>query len=167
MELERQENILLVCHQAVIRCLYAYLHGLSQDELPYIKIPLHTVIKLTPKAFGCEEVGFLCIRKNWELLLMKRLFPLLSQQRYTLPIEAVDTFRPRPSAAQLKEPKEEDYISPSMMPPEVRKRLQEEARKRQEEDDKEDAAMAAAAAVAAAVRGGTQSPDVKVIPEGE
>lgn len=57
MELERQENILLVCHQAVIRCLYAYLHGLSQDELPYIKIPLHTVIKLTPKAFGCEEVS--------------------------------------------------------------------------------------------------------------
>lgn len=56
MELERQANILLVCHQAVIRCLYAYLHGLSQDELPYIKIPLHTVIKLTPKAFGCEEV---------------------------------------------------------------------------------------------------------------
>lgn len=89
------------------------------------------------------------------------------QQRYTLPIEAVDTFRPRPSAAQLKEPKEEDYISPSMMPPEVRKRLQEEARKRQEEDDKEDAALAAAAAVAAAARGGTEAPDVKVIPEGE
>lgn len=61
MELERQENILLVCHQAVIRCLYAYLHGLSQDELPYIKIPLHTVIKLTPKAFGCEEVSLVSI----------------------------------------------------------------------------------------------------------
>lgn len=58
MELERQENILLVCHQAVLRCLYAYFHDLSPDELPYIKIPLHTVIKLTPKAYGCDEVRY-------------------------------------------------------------------------------------------------------------
>lgn len=118
MELERQENILLVCHQAVIRCLYAYLHGLSQDELPYIKIPLHTVIKLTPKAFGCEET------------------------RYTLPIEAVDTFRPRPvggaAASQgsqhPKEVKLEDFVSPSMIPPEIRKRLQEEQARQMQQD---------------------------------
>ena len=107
MELERQENILLVCHQAVIRCLYAYLHGLSQDELPYIKIPLHTVIKLTPRAFGCEET------------------------RFMLPIEAVDTFRPRPAGAPVKDRKEEDFISPSMMPPSARTeeiiKLREEA----------------------------------------
>ena len=25
LELERQQNILVVCHQAVLRCLYAYL----------------------------------------------------------------------------------------------------------------------------------------------
>jgi len=73
MELERQENILIIGHQAILRCLYvgpsavgcpvllipipryAYFHNLSQDELPYIKIPLHTVIKLTPKAYGCDE----------------------------------------------------------------------------------------------------------------
>lgn len=150
MELERQENILLVCHQAVIRCLYAYLHGLSQDELPYIKIPLHTVIKLTPKAFGCEE------------------------QRYTLPIEAVDTFRPRPTAAQLKEPREEDYVSPSMMPPEVRRRLQEEAKRREAEeggegegegeDERDDTTAASSPALNS---GGVKPPDVKVTSEGE
>ncbi|CAH7676809.1 fructose-6-phosphate 2-kinase [Phakopsora pachyrhizi] len=76
MELERQENILIVCHQAVLRCLYAYFHNLSQDELPYIKIPLHTVIKLTPKAYGCDE------------------------ERFTVPIEAVDTTRPKPVKVQ-------------------------------------------------------------------
>ena len=102
MELERQENILLVCHQAVIRCLYAYMHGLSQDELPYIKIPLHTVIKLVPKAFGCEE------------------------SRYTIPIEAVDTFRPRPGGTlPTKEKKADEYVSPSTMPPEARRKLEE------------------------------------------
>ncbi|CAG8549722.1 27354_t:CDS:2, partial [Racocetra persica] len=55
MELERQQNILIIGHQAVLRCIYAYFHNLSQDDLPYIKIPLHTVIKLTPKAYACHE----------------------------------------------------------------------------------------------------------------
>jgi len=36
-------------------CSYAYFQNLSQEDLPYIKIPLHTVIKLTPKAYGCDE----------------------------------------------------------------------------------------------------------------
>ncbi|KAI0747780.1 bifunctional 6-phosphofructo-2-kinase/fructose-2,6-bisphosphate 2-phosphatase [Daedaleopsis nitida] len=75
MELERQENILIFGHQAILRCLYAYFHDLPQADLPYIKIPLHTVIKLTPKAYGCDE------------------------ERYTLPIGAVDTHRPKPKAS--------------------------------------------------------------------
>ncbi|CAK5268833.1 unnamed protein product [Mycena citricolor] len=74
MELERQENILIIGHQAILRCLYAYFHHLSQEDLPYIKIPLHTVIKLTPKAYGCDE------------------------ERYALPITAVDTHRAKPKA---------------------------------------------------------------------
>ncbi|KIO13119.1 hypothetical protein M404DRAFT_122926, partial [Pisolithus tinctorius Marx 270] len=80
MELERQENILIVGHQAILRCLYAYFHDLPQVDLPYIKIPLHTVIKLTPKAYGCDE------------------------ERYTLPIGAVDTHRPKPKAPQVQLP---------------------------------------------------------------
>jgi len=75
MELERQENILIIGHQAILRCLYAYFHNLQHADLPYIKIPLHTVIKLTPRAYGCDE------------------------ERYTLPIGAVDTHRPKPGAA--------------------------------------------------------------------
>ncbi|KAJ9479141.1 Fructose-2,6-bisphosphatase [Pseudozyma hubeiensis] len=77
MELERQENILIIGHQAIIRCLYAYFHALSQEDLPYIKIPLHTVIQLTPKAYGCDE------------------------KRFQLPIEAVDTHRPKPLRSDI------------------------------------------------------------------
>ena len=73
MELERQNNILIIGHQVIIRALYAYFMGYDQNELPYIKVPLHTVIQLTPKAYGCDE------------------------KRYELPIEAVDTHRERPS----------------------------------------------------------------------
>uniref|UniRef100_A0A673J961 6-phosphofructo-2-kinase/fructose-2,6-bisphosphatase-like n=1 Tax=Sinocyclocheilus rhinocerous TaxID=307959 RepID=A0A673J961_9TELE len=52
MELERQENVLVICHQAVMRCLLAYFLDKTSDELPYLKCPLHTVMKLTPVAYG-------------------------------------------------------------------------------------------------------------------
>ena len=59
MELERHNesghSILIIGHQAVLRCVYAYFMNLSSNELPYVKIPLHTLIKLTPKAYGCQE----------------------------------------------------------------------------------------------------------------
>uniref|UniRef100_A0AAY4C7U9 6-phosphofructo-2-kinase domain-containing protein n=1 Tax=Denticeps clupeoides TaxID=299321 RepID=A0AAY4C7U9_9TELE len=54
MELERQENVLVICHQAVMRCLLAYFLDKSADELPYLRCPLHTVLKLTPVAYGCK-----------------------------------------------------------------------------------------------------------------
>ena len=73
MELERQDNIFIIGHQAILRAIYAYFMGYDQNELPYIKIPLHTVIKLTPKAYGCDE------------------------EQYRLPISAVDTHRARPT----------------------------------------------------------------------
>ena len=44
--------------QAVLRCLYAYFLDLPSEEIPYLSIPLHTVIKLTPQAFGCSEKRF-------------------------------------------------------------------------------------------------------------
>lgn len=73
MDLERQGNILIIGHQAILRCIYAYFMNYNQEDLPYIKIPLHTVIELTPKAYGCEE------------------------KRYKVDIEAVDTHRPKPT----------------------------------------------------------------------
>uniref|UniRef100_A0AAQ4RYJ3 6-phosphofructo-2-kinase/fructose-2,6-bisphosphatase 2 n=1 Tax=Gasterosteus aculeatus aculeatus TaxID=481459 RepID=A0AAQ4RYJ3_GASAC len=54
MELERQGNVLVICHQAVMRCLLAYFLDKSADDLPYLKCPLHKVLKLTPVAYGCK-----------------------------------------------------------------------------------------------------------------
>uniref|UniRef100_A0A4W3GV40 6-phosphofructo-2-kinase/fructose-2,6-bisphosphatase 2 n=1 Tax=Callorhinchus milii TaxID=7868 RepID=A0A4W3GV40_CALMI len=50
MELERQGNVLVVTHQAVMRCLLAYFLDKKAD-LPYLNCPLHTVVKLTPVAY--------------------------------------------------------------------------------------------------------------------
>ena len=38
MELERQGNVLLVAHQAVIRCILAYFLDKPLEHLPYIKV---------------------------------------------------------------------------------------------------------------------------------
>lgn len=49
----------------ILTCLYP-------DDLPYLEVPLHTIIKLTPVAYGCKL------------------------EHIKLPIEAVDTHRPKP-----------------------------------------------------------------------
>ncbi|KAK6528460.1 Fructose-2,6-bisphosphatase, variant 2 [Arthrobotrys megalospora] len=79
MEMERQENVMVVTHQAVIRCIYAYFMNVPQDRSPWMEIPLHTVIKLTPKAYGTKE------------------------ERFKANIPAVSTFRPKYSSAKHQE----------------------------------------------------------------
>ena len=55
-ELERgEEELIIVSHQAVLRCLYAYFLDLPVAEIPFIDIPLHTVICLQPMTYGCKE----------------------------------------------------------------------------------------------------------------
>ncbi len=36
------------------RCLLGYFLEVHEDELAYIDVPLHTVMKLSPKAYGCQ-----------------------------------------------------------------------------------------------------------------
>lgn len=48
--------LLIVSHQAVLRVLYAYLTDKDPDSCPEQLIPLHTVIELTPRAYGCDEI---------------------------------------------------------------------------------------------------------------
>jgi broad specificity phosphatase PhoE/predicted kinase len=56
IELERQrEPVLIVGHQAVLRALFGYLMDKPRAEVPYIEVPMHTVVALTPRAYGCEE----------------------------------------------------------------------------------------------------------------
>ncbi|KAF8957154.1 Fructose-2,6-bisphosphatase, partial [Entomortierella lignicola] len=74
MDLERQDDILIIGHQAILRCLYAYFMNYPTERLPYLKIPLHTLIQITPGAYSCEE------------------------KRFKVDIEAVDTHRPKPKA---------------------------------------------------------------------
>lgn len=84
MELERNENVLVVGHQAVLRCVLAYFLDKNSAELPYLKVPLHTIIKLTPQAYGCKVEFF------------------------KIPIDCVDTHRNKPLVTRNDEGKEEN-----------------------------------------------------------
>ncbi len=53
--------VLIVGHQAVLRALYGYLIGVRQDDCPYLKVPLNSVIQLTPTENGYDEERFLLI----------------------------------------------------------------------------------------------------------
>jgi broad specificity phosphatase PhoE len=58
-ELERERApVLIIGHQAVLRALYAYLMDQPPDACPKIPLPLHTLIELTPTAYGCDERRF-------------------------------------------------------------------------------------------------------------
>ncbi|XP_053935954.1 6-phosphofructo-2-kinase/fructose-2,6-bisphosphatase isoform X4 [Cuculus canorus] len=126
MELERQENVLVICHQAVMRCLLAYfldksagaalrtikdILGSIQDalgtpqtlatplhllfvlslpeELPYLKCPLHTVLKLTPVAYALA--GSISGPSGCEV------------ESIFLNVEAVNTHRERPQSMEKTE----------------------------------------------------------------
>jgi len=55
-QIERQQcDVLVVSHQAVLRCLLAYFMDLEIEECPFVDVPLHNIIQLTPKAYGCDK----------------------------------------------------------------------------------------------------------------
>lgn len=51
-------SVLVIGHRAVLRCLYAYFLDMPSADIPHLSVPLHTVIKLSPTAYGCEETRF-------------------------------------------------------------------------------------------------------------
>jgi len=44
-----------VSHQAVLRCIYGYFTKKTVNQIPFIPIPLGTVIKLNPNAYDNNE----------------------------------------------------------------------------------------------------------------
>lgn len=56
LELERERRpVLVIAHQAVLRALYGYLMDRPPKEVPYLPVPLHTLFRLTPITYVCEE----------------------------------------------------------------------------------------------------------------
>ena len=59
LEVERLDSpILIIAHQATLRVLLGYLHDKDPAQCPSLNVPLHTLIQVTPKAYGVEEVRY-------------------------------------------------------------------------------------------------------------
>lgn len=102
MELERQGNVLVICHQAVMRCLLAYFLDKSAEDLPYLKCPLHTVLKLTPVAYGCKVEMFYL---NVEAVNTHRDRPLGKIPKDSALILRRNSYTPLCSHDQVKRPR--------------------------------------------------------------
>jgi broad specificity phosphatase PhoE len=64
-ELERRKGpVLLVGHQAVIRCIYGYFAGAPIENIPNLNIPLDCLIKITPDVSGINEERYLLNENN-------------------------------------------------------------------------------------------------------
>lgn len=60
LEMERhKEPLLVIAHQGVLRLIYAYYMGLPRERAPYVSLPIHTVIKLTPLVYETREERFM------------------------------------------------------------------------------------------------------------
>lgn len=75
--LEDEHNVVVVGHQAVLRCMLGYFLDSKLDELPYMNVPLHTIVKLTSYGY----------KYNVEMI--------------KLPVECVDTHRMQPKNCSI------------------------------------------------------------------
>ena len=58
-ELERHGGpVIVIGHQGILRCLYGYFALAPIEDIPTIDIPLNTLIKFVPEAYGFSEERF-------------------------------------------------------------------------------------------------------------
>lgn len=59
IELERErEDLLIIGHASVIRCLLAYLIGLPASEIPAIEIARGDLLEVVPASYGVHSTAF-------------------------------------------------------------------------------------------------------------
>ncbi|CAB3253164.1 unnamed protein product [Arctia plantaginis] len=75
--LEDDHNVVVVGHQAVLRCMLGYFLDTKLDELPYMTVPLHTIVKLTSYGY------------KYRVEMIK------------LPVDCVDTHRVQPKNCSI------------------------------------------------------------------
>jgi len=71
-------NLLVISHQAVLRCLVNFLKKKPMEGMPYEKVPLHTLFKVTMDDDGTNII-----------------------EEVKMGVECVDTYRPKPKNCRV------------------------------------------------------------------
>jgi hypothetical protein len=97
-----------------MRCLLAYFLEVKKEELPYLTVPLHTVFKLTPVAYGRSTFSLFslfisalsismyfraCVRNDISDITVAFFLKGCKVEKFSLGIEAVNTQRERPKVS--------------------------------------------------------------------
>ncbi len=75
-----KNNLLVVSHQAVLRCIYSFFMKEPMSKIPYVKIPLHTILEVTIHNEVEAEDGIF----------------FATVKEIKMPINCVDTYRSKP-----------------------------------------------------------------------
>ena len=68
-ELERHGGpVIVIGHQGILRCLYGYFALAPIEEIPTINLPLNTLIKFVPQAYGFSEERFYFDPKSVDII---------------------------------------------------------------------------------------------------
>lgn len=86
-QLESENNVLTVSHQAVLRCILGYYLETPAEEIPYIHVPLHTIIKVSLKGYK------------------------YTMETVKMPIDCVDTNRAKPSNCLINRTPDEALLT--------------------------------------------------------
>ena len=81
-------NLLVISHQAVIRCILNFLRNKPMENLPYEKVSLHTLFKVTLDDDGINMI-----------------------EEIKMAIDCVDTYRPKPTNCRVDRSIEEAIAS--------------------------------------------------------
>ncbi|XP_073978129.1 6-phosphofructo-2-kinase/fructose-2,6-bisphosphatase-like [Rhodnius prolixus] len=87
LELEREDSLLVISHQAVLRCVLGYFLNTESDKVPYLGVPLHTVIKLTINGY------------DWNVDYIK------------FNVDCVDTYRSQPENCSVDRSNEDVLVT--------------------------------------------------------
>ena len=73
--MDDSSGLLVIAHQAILRCIFGYLLQTKLDEIPYIKIPQHTVIQVTslPKYDGCSGKTTPCETEKRDTIMSQNI----------------------------------------------------------------------------------------------
>ncbi|XP_058794280.1 6-phosphofructo-2-kinase/fructose-2,6-bisphosphatase-like isoform X1 [Phymastichus coffea] len=65
VDLQQANNVLVISHQAILRCIIGYFLDKTPEELPYMEVPLHTIIRISSQGFNYKlefiKLGIECV----------------------------------------------------------------------------------------------------------
>ena len=75
-----------------MRCILGYFLDKNPEDIPYLQVPLHTIFKLTPVAYGINNPVAFSLSVNQ----LCDLYVGCEKEQFEIPVKCVNTYREKP-----------------------------------------------------------------------